>query len=208
MHMSFDRKTQGARARPWAWGASLLAHGAVIAWLAQSMAQREARHEDDAPALSFVLVAPRPVPPPLPAPAAAAAVRAEPAARRKAGAARPRASRADAAGAPAPSAPPRVVALPQDHPEPAFTVATPAGAEGGVRGFDMAAARTAARAAGAEDAGSARARPLRATRDEKLGQAIEGARRGDCQTMYAGAGLLAVIPLVKDTLTGTGCKWQ
>ena len=39
----------------------------------------------------------------------------------------------------------------------------------------------------------------------------DGARRGarkDCQTAYQGAGILAVIPLVFDTLTDKGCKWK
>lgn len=36
---------------------------------------------------------------------------------------------------------------------------------------------------------------------------LEKARRSDCKTAYAGLGLLAVIPLAKDAITGTGCKW-
>ncbi len=37
--------------------------------------------------------------------------------------------------------------------------------------------------------------------------AKEGARK-DCQTAYAGAGLLAVLPLAFGTLTDKGCKWK
>lgn len=44
-------------------------------------------------------------------------------------------------------------------------------------------------------------------RDDRLGRAIERAHRPDCKSAYAGLSLMAVIPLVKDTLTGTGCKW-
>lgn len=31
--------------------------------------------------------------------------------------------------------------------------------------------------------------------------------RHDCRTAYAGLGLLAVLPLSKDAVTGSGCKW-
>lgn len=44
-------------------------------------------------------------------------------------------------------------------------------------------------------------------RDERLERAIERARRPDCKSAYSGLGLLAVIPLAKDAVTGTGCKW-
>jgi hypothetical protein len=40
-----------------------------------------------------------------------------------------------------------------------------------------------------------------------LQQAIEQAARPDCRSRYAGAGLLAVIPLAIDSVTGSGCKW-
>jgi hypothetical protein len=45
-------------------------------------------------------------------------------------------------------------------------------------------------------------------RDDRLERAIERAHRSsDCKTAYSSMGLLAVIPLAKDTLTGTGCRW-
>jgi hypothetical protein len=81
-----------------------------------------------------------------------------------------------------------------------------------VASFGLQAARGAARTwvkdegagrGGADGKGSA----LRATRDERLGGAIERARRADCRGAYAGLGLLAVIPLAHDTVTGKCCKW-
>lgn len=51
---------------------------------------------------------------------------------------------------------------------------------------------------------------LRAEQPEpksKLGRDIEQAIRPDCQTAYAGAGLLAVVPLVIDAVRDKGCKW-
>ena len=36
---------------------------------------------------------------------------------------------------------------------------------------------------------------------------LEKANRAKCSDAYAGAGLLAVIPLAKDAVTGKGCKW-
>jgi hypothetical protein len=45
-------------------------------------------------------------------------------------------------------------------------------------------------------------------RDDRLERAIERAHRdADCKTAYSGLGLMAIIPLAKDTLTGTGCRW-
>jgi len=80
-----------------------------------------------------------------------------------------------------------------------------------VPGFDMQAARGAVRSALKERIGDPKPRPaptLQVTRDEKLGGAIDRSRRGDCQTKYAGMGILAVIPLAVDTVTGSGCKWH
>jgi hypothetical protein len=42
---------------------------------------------------------------------------------------------------------------------------------------------------------------------EKFSEAIEDAKRGDCRSEYAGIGLLAIPLLLKDTITGEGCKW-
>ena len=36
---------------------------------------------------------------------------------------------------------------------------------------------------------------------------LEKANRAKCSEAYSGAGLLAVIPLAKDAVTGKGCKW-
>lgn len=205
MHISFDRSAPAAPSRSLAWTLSLLAHGLAFAWLSLALPQQGQRREDATPDVHFVLVTPRPpAPRPQAAPAPAPAALTPPRAARKPFARAARlAPRTDT---------PQPLVMPPDRPAPApaFTVTAPAAAEGSEeRGFDMAAARTAARAAiASDDAAAGPPRPLRATRDERLGRRIEEARRGDCQTQYAGAGLLAVIPLVKDTLTGTGCKWK
>ncbi len=44
-------------------------------------------------------------------------------------------------------------------------------------------------------------------RKSKLEQSIEETANADCRKAYAGAGLLAVIPLALDTARGKGCKW-
>ncbi|WP_460537369.1 hypothetical protein [Chitinimonas naiadis] len=44
-------------------------------------------------------------------------------------------------------------------------------------------------------------------RDAALAAAIEKTARPDCRNAYAEAGLLAVVPLLKDAVTGSGCKW-
>jgi hypothetical protein len=41
----------------------------------------------------------------------------------------------------------------------------------------------------------------------KLSKDIEKAARPECKDAYASSGLLAVIPLAKDAVTGKGCKW-
>ncbi|WP_296947922.1 hypothetical protein [uncultured Massilia sp.] len=203
-----------AHSRRWAWGISLLAHGAALAWLLHAMPPQRARVDDARPEVRFVLVRPLlapPVPAPLPAPVAAPvpappAAAAAPARPAPAPRARPRTAPPIAPHPAAAPAPP--IAMPEGTPEPAFTVAAPPAGSGG--GFDMAAARGAARAAvsGPDGIGAGRTQVLRETRTEKLGRAIDGARNGDCQTQYAGMGILALIPLAKDTLTGSGCKWK
>jgi hypothetical protein len=40
-----------------------------------------------------------------------------------------------------------------------------------------------------------------------LGRAIAKAERPDCRTAHAGAGLLAVLFLIKDGFSDDGCKW-
>jgi hypothetical protein len=206
MISTLDRPAWTPHGRSWAWGISVLAHGAALAWLLHALPPRHAQPDEAVRAMRFVLVAPV-APEPLPVPFPMTAARNS----RPAAAIVPNAAKARAAR-PAAAAPPRPIALPAGQPEPAFTVAVPAapgtdtGTETG-RGFDMAAARGAARAVTAGTGPSA-GQPLRETRDEKLGRAIDGARNGDCQTQYSGMGLLAIIPLAKDTLTGSGCKWK
>ncbi len=41
----------------------------------------------------------------------------------------------------------------------------------------------------------------------QLEKDIEKAARADCRSAHSGAGVLAVVPLVKDALTGKGCRW-
>ncbi|MFM7507340.1 MAG: hypothetical protein ACKO3M_12450 [Rubrivivax sp.] len=42
---------------------------------------------------------------------------------------------------------------------------------------------------------------------DPLAAAIEKTGRADCTRAYAGAGLLALVPLMLDAARGTGCKW-
>lgn len=46
------------------------------------------------------------------------------------------------------------------------------------------------------------------TVESGMADAAKRGTRGDCQTAYAGAGLLAVVPLLIDTVTNRGCKWK
>ncbi len=43
--------------------------------------------------------------------------------------------------------------------------------------------------------------------ETKLGQNVAKAAKKDCLKAYAGAGLLAIIPLAVSTVVDTGCKW-
>jgi hypothetical protein len=45
------------------------------------------------------------------------------------------------------------------------------------------------------------------TSAEKFAEAIEHAQRGDCRSEHAHLGILAIPFLLKDTITGKGCKW-
>jgi hypothetical protein len=49
--------------------------------------------------------------------------------------------------------------------------------------------------------------PAPAEKKTQLETDLEKAGKADCKSAYAGAGLLAVIPLAKDAVTGKGCKW-
>lgn len=187
-------------------GLSLLVHAAVLAWLVHLAPF--SRPPVAAPARMQVrllrLPPPRPPVEPRPAPAA------------------PRTNartNASSAPRPVPAAPDQPA---QAAPEPSPIIALPpdgegstraqAALEGGATSFEMQAARGAARAwikgegrgrGGADGLGT----PMRPSRSEQFGQALERARRTDCRGAYAGLGLLAVIPLAKDAVTGTGCKW-
>jgi hypothetical protein len=190
-------------------GLSLLVHAAVLAWLVHLSPFSP---PPDAPSARMQvrllrLPPPRPAVEPRPAP--------KPAAR---AAAAPR-TMARPAPRPVPAAPDRPA---QASPEPAPIIALPpdgeastqarSAPEGGASSFEMQAARGTARAwikgegrgrGGADGLGT----PMRPSRSEQFGQALERARRADCRGAYAGMGLLAVIPLAKDAVTGTGCKW-
>jgi hypothetical protein len=189
-------------------GLSLLVHAAVLAWLAHLAPFSPA--PDAPPARMQVrllrLPPPRPAAEPRPAPAAPA-----PAAPRTKARSAPRPVKAspDRPAQPAPEPAP-IIALPPNG--EASTQTQAAAPEGGAAGFEMQAARGTARAwikgegrgrGGADGLGT----PMRPSRSEQFGQALERARRADCRGAYAGMGLLAVIPLAKDAVTGTGCKW-
>jgi hypothetical protein len=49
--------------------------------------------------------------------------------------------------------------------------------------------------------------PAPAEKKAQLETDLEKAGKADCKSAYSGAGLLAVIPLAKDAVTGKGCKW-
>jgi hypothetical protein len=41
----------------------------------------------------------------------------------------------------------------------------------------------------------------------KLADDIEKAAKKDCRTAYSGMGLLAVVPLARDSVKDNGCRW-
>jgi hypothetical protein len=49
--------------------------------------------------------------------------------------------------------------------------------------------------------------PPPAGKDSKLANDVDKAKRADCKDAYAGAGLLAVIPLAIDAARDKGCKF-
>jgi hypothetical protein len=184
-------------------GISLIVHAAVLAWLVR-LAPPDPAHDAHAapPARMQVTLLRLP-----PSHAEATPPPAAPLRRQSASADAHPNRRAAARPRPAAEPPPVIMPAPNED-----SAAAPASAQGAVASFDLQTARGAARAwvkgegagrGGADGKGAA----LRATRDEQLGGAIERARRADCRGAYAGLGLLAVIPLAHDTLTGKGCKW-
>ena len=49
--------------------------------------------------------------------------------------------------------------------------------------------------------------PLSFERETALSRAIARSSRSDCRIAYAGAGLFAIPLLVRDAVTGSGCRW-
>lgn len=212
------------------WALSLAVHALVLAWLVHAVPapRYQAEQPDDAPERrsQLVLIPLRPLPAAAPAPAPAPAPKPAP--------------RSGPIGAPtamekrAPAAvssrtvrdePQPVIALPasartppgaavlEPAPEPAPAAAS--GPAAVAPGFDMQAARGAVRSALKDRIGEpktpGRTSPLQATRDEKLGNAIDRGRTPDCQTKYAGGtslNVILLIPLAIDTLSASGCKWK
>lgn len=192
------------------WGISLAVHALLVAWLLHLPVPRP----DAGPApkrIDFVLLAPqRQATPPVETQPAAPALPGTPATRsprRSSNAAQPATARPHAA-------PAAIEAdVPASDPAPPATTETPP--VEAAPAFDMAAARSTARAAAHDGNPSLVVRPkLPPTLDpageirrEQLSRDLERARRSDCKSAYSGLGLFAVIPLVKDAVTGTGCRW-
>jgi hypothetical protein len=185
----------GRRGPVLGWGISLLVHALLAAMLLHMTARRP---DDGPPAkrIDVFLVPPRAVAPAAPAPAAARL---------------PRTRATRAAAAPRPEIAPvttRADATATAAPAPVALDDAPA--------FDMAAARGIARAAAREGNPSLVALPKRPpptldpgreAREDQLARGIARSSRNDCRSAYAGLGVLAVLPLLKDAVTGTGCKW-
>lgn len=199
----------------WAgWGISLAVHAGVLAGLVVLVP----RPLLDAPApgrLRFVLVPPR-VPAPLPVPAPVAPPASAPAVRKPA--ATPPRRRPAPVETPAAEPPPK----PSSEATPVITAAEPAPTatapadSGKVDGdatpaFDMAAARASARLIARHARDGTVALPEHKAPsyepDNTAQRGMERARRGDCRSAYSAMGVLAVLPLLKDAVTGSGCKW-
>ena len=211
-HQPLLRSMPGSRAA--LFGLSLLLHGALL-WLfllAQPGQDRERVWPQVATDLVWIRTPPPKAAPPAPAPAAplAPAAVARPreiaAARPASPARRPRAERLPKTEQAAPAAP---EAIPAPVTEPVVASATDAPA------FDREAALASARRIATESepfrAGmalaQAPARPVyRETKEEKLGHAIAGAKRGNCLGPNAGGNLLTPLMWLiqkKDS----GCKF-
>ena len=208
------------------WGISLLVHACVLAWLVHAWQAHAPEAAPPAP-MHFVLVPPPPqakakAPVAVEVPAAsatapkAAATPARPSRSRPAPSASTAAANADSAATPAEPAATTAhePAVTSGAADAAPAAAAPAAADAGTGDsaphLDMKAARATARLVDKhrKDGLVAHAKPdPPLQRDERLERAIERARRPDCKSAYSGLGLLAVIPLAKDAVTGTGCKW-
>ena len=206
----------------WAgWGISLAVHAGVLAGLVVLVPPRL----PDAPApgrMRFVLVPPRvPVPVPAPAPvttvpALVAPATSAPAVRKPAATPpRPRPAPVDT---PAAESPPRSASeatpvITATEPVPAADAAVDASKDDAdaTPTFDMAAARASARLIARHAKDGTVALPERKAPsygpDDTTQRGMERARRNDCRNAYSAMGLLAVLPLLKDAVTGSGCKW-
>jgi len=220
---------RGRNGLPIGWGVSLLVHAALVAWLLHAPAPRS---PGAAPGQRIeVRLAPPPAARAEPAtpstPAIPAAATAPGAAPSSAPHARARHAPAPVTRAPAPAPayatrPAPAHETPDTNPQQsAPSVALPddaavsgAPAEGpSTPHVDIASARQAARLIAREQGKSLVALPARkpvvdpnADRAKPV-DPIEAARKGDCKTAYAGAGLLAIIPLAASAVMDTGCKW-
>jgi len=201
------------------WGISLAAHAGVLAWLLHLVPAP--LPDTPAPArMRFVLVPPRmPAPVPVPETSTIAPAASAPA-MRKPSATAPRPSRAvptpvDAPKTDAPTKPSdeATSVITATEPSPAATVPadTSKGEDGAAPTFDMAAARASARLIARHARDGTVALPERKAPsyepDDTAQRGLERARRNDCRSAYAAMGVLAVLPLLKDAVTGSGCKW-
>lgn len=187
------------------WIISLVVHAIALGWLVQ---QAPVRKTDDTPERRTMLVLLTVRPQPQPAPVAKPITKpiinpiTKPKAASQDAPSRPahRATRQSADPAP------RQAVIAVDQPS-----SVPIDTPGAAPVFDVDAARATARSVAREGrAGTVlggQATPLRETREEKLQRAYEQARRHDCKTAYAGMQLLAILPLIRDTVTDSGCKW-
>ncbi|WP_036166205.1 hypothetical protein [Massilia sp. 9096] len=216
---------RGRRGLSVGWSASLLVHAAIVAWLLHAPAP----HPPAAAPDKRIVV--RLAPPPAPAAAPAAPMtpaRSNAAAEAVQPPARPRTRPTPATPAPATPAPARgrtpayatrpapADETPDTNPQPSAQASAPATVSSdapATPGVDMAGARAAARLIAREDGKSMVALPAhKPVVDPNSGRApgvdpIEAARKRDCKTAYAGAGLLAIIPLAASAVMDTGCKW-
>lgn len=191
----------------------MLALAAVVAlhalvWFAAGVGAPDAGQPE--PEIAYVdlrLIAPQPVRPPPPPAVVAEWVRAPvvPRARLTAPAPPAQSPQTEPAATAAPAAP--AVELLPAEPAPA----PPSQAERAGPPLDIEALRTAAR-----DYERTRERsPIEKHREQlrkeqhrdAAAEAIAKSARGDCRNAYAGLSLLAIIPIVVDTVRDKGCKW-
>jgi hypothetical protein len=100
------------------------------------------------------------------------------------------------------------IGAPDAGPRTGVDVATPpsAAASAAPLNLNLPPPRRGALARGAT-AGVLQLMPRPPELKSKLEEDIEKAAKDDCRTAHSGAGLLAVVPLVKSAVTGSGCRW-